>query len=57
MHRAVLLPITPPQASSDSTYQPVRGVTAWARPGRDTIVRLIGAIVVERAHRDDPRAA
>ena len=48
MSRAVLLPDTPPQLNSDSTYQPVRSITSWARAGRDTVVRLVNAIVFER---------
>lgn len=46
--RAVVLPDKPPQLTSDSTYQPVRSITSWARAGRDTIVRLVNAVVVER---------
>lgn len=48
MSRVVVLPDTPPQVTSDSTYQPVRSATSWARAGRDTIVRLVNAVVVER---------
>lgn len=48
MSRVFLLPDTPPQVTSDSTYQPVRSATSWARAGRDTIVRLVNAVVVER---------
>jgi hypothetical protein len=48
MSRAVLLPNSPPQLTSDSTYQPVRSITSWARSGRDTITRLVNAVVVER---------
>lgn len=49
MSRVLILPDTPPQRTSDSTYQPVRSITSWARAGRDTIVRhLIGGAVVER---------
>ena len=49
MSRVVLLPDSPPQLNSDSTYQPVRSITSWARSGRDTIVRiLVGGAVVER---------
>ena len=48
MSRAHVLPDTPPQVNSDSTYQPVRSATSWARAGRDTIVRLVNAVVVER---------
>jgi hypothetical protein len=51
MSRAFLLPATPPQVTSDSTYQPVRSPTAWARTGRDTIVRFVNAVVVEREYR------
>jgi len=51
MSRVVILPDTPPQLTSDSTYQPVRSATSWARAGRDTIVRLVNAIVVEREYR------
>jgi hypothetical protein len=51
MSRVFLLPDTPPQVTSDSTYQPVRSATAWARTGRDTIVRLVNAVVVEREYR------
>jgi hypothetical protein len=48
MSRVVLLPDLPPQLTSDSTYQPVRSITSWARSGRDTITRLVNAVVVER---------
>ncbi len=51
MSRAVLLPLQPPQVTSDSTYQPVRSITSWARAGRATIVRLVNAVVVEREYR------
>jgi hypothetical protein len=47
--RALVLPDTPPQITSDSTYQPVRSSTAWVRTGRVTIIRhFIGGTVVER---------
>jgi hypothetical protein len=49
MSRVLVLPDTPPQVTSDSTYQPVRSITSWARARRDTIVRhLVGGAVVER---------
>jgi hypothetical protein len=48
MSRVVLLPDSPPQLTSDSTYQPVRSISSWARSGRDTITRLVNAVVVER---------
>jgi hypothetical protein len=48
MSRVILLPDAPPQVTSDSTYQPVRSISSWARAGRDTIVRLVGGVVVER---------
>lgn len=57
MARAILLPDAPPHVTSDSTYQPVRSVESWARAGRGTIVRLVGAVVVEREHRDVPSRA
>ena len=48
MSRVVLLPDLPPQLTSDSTYQPVRSIASWASSGRDTITRLVNAVVVER---------
>ena len=49
MSRVLLLPDTPPQVTSDSTYQPVRSTTAWVRTGRVTIIRhFVGGTVVER---------
>ena len=48
MSRVVLLPDSPPQLTNDSTYQPVRSAISWARAGRDTITRLVNAVVVER---------
>lgn len=57
MVRAVLLPPLPPDVTSDSTYQPVRSIAAWARAGRGTRVRLVGAVVVEREVGDLPSHA